>query len=111
MAHKPTPWFYWRDQSLFVHVYLQPRASHDQVVGVMTCPGHSQNQEECLKIRLTAPPLEGRANQHLIKFLARRFKVPEQRVIMTHGEQSRKKWLRIDNPTDLSMLNENSSSQ
>lgn len=95
-------WFYWRDESLFLHVYLQPRASADKIVGP---------HGDCLKIRLTAPPIDGRANQYLIKFLARCFKVPEQRVIITCGELSRKKWVRIDKPSDLSVLNENSASE
>lgn len=98
---KPTPWFYWRDQILFIQVYLQPRASSDQIVGL---------HGDCLKIRLTAPPLEGRANKYLIKFLARCFKVPEQQVTILRGEHSRKKWVQITAPIDLSILHEGSSS-
>lgn len=99
---KKIEWFYWRDESLFLHIYLQPRASSDKVIGI---------HDDCLKIRLTAPPIEGRANAYLIKFLAKCFKVPEQRVNITQGEQSRKKWVRIDSPVNLSILNENSISK
>lgn len=70
---------------------------------------------DCLKIRITTPPIEGRANQHLIKLLASYFKVPREQVIISQGENSRKKWLIIDHPNDLSILepyfNEDSSSQ
>ena len=89
-------WFYWREKSLFLHIYLQPRASADKIVGL---------HGDCLKIRLTAPPLEGRANKYLLKFLATCFRVPEQQVTLIQGEQSRKKWVRIDSPNDLSMIN------
>ncbi len=92
---KQASWYYWRDKSLFLHIYLQPRASSDQIIGL---------HDDCLKIRLTAPPLEGRANKYLLKFLARCFKVPEQRIIITQGEHSRKKWVCIESPVDLSML-------
>lgn len=94
---KPAGWFYWKETTLFLRIYLQPRASADSIVG---------QHGDCLKIRLTAPPLEGRANQHLIKFLARCFKVPEQRVIIIRGEQSRNKLVKIDTPKDVSLLNE-----
>lgn len=111
LALEPSPWYYWRDKLLFIHVFLQPKASHDQIVGVMTCPGVSTQEERCLKVRITAPPIEGRANKHLLKFLAQLFKVPTQRVSLTHGEQGRKKWVCIDTPTDLSILNAHSASQ
>jgi uncharacterized protein (TIGR00251 family) len=88
-------WFYWQDSTLFIHVYLQPKASHNQVVGV---------HADCLKIRLTDPPIEGRANLGLIAFLAAQFRVAKQKVTITAGEQSRKKWIRIDSPVDLSIL-------
>lgn len=99
---KQQSWFYWRDNALFIHVYLQPRASADKIVGT---------HADCLKIRLTAPPLEGRANKYLIKFLARTFKVTEAQVTITKGELSRKKWVRITTPNDVSILNESGLSQ
>lgn len=92
---KKAEWFYWRDKSLFLHVYLQPRASADNIVGV---------HDDCLKIRLTAPPLEGRANKYLIKFLASCFKVTEKQISITTGTLSRKKWVKIDEPKDISCL-------
>ncbi|WP_148337454.1 DUF167 family protein [Aquicella siphonis] len=111
MAAEASPWHYWRGSSLFIHVFIQPRASRDQITGLMTCPGPAGTEENCLKVRITAPPLEGRANKYLIKFLARCFKVPVQQVIILQGEHGRKKWVRIDTPTDLSMLNESRFSE
>ncbi len=88
-------WFYWRDDSLFIHVYLQPRASADQIVGI---------HADCLKIRLTAPPLEGRANKQLIKFLAQQFNVTLKQVTIIQGEQNRKKWVKIEPPINAKIL-------
>lgn len=96
------PWFYWREKTLFVHVYLQPRASKDEIVGV---------HDDCLKIRLTAPPLEGRANKYLTKFLARCFHVSEASVTIKQGEHSRKKWVQIENPVEVGILNESRFSE
>jgi uncharacterized protein (TIGR00251 family) len=93
---QPT-WYYWRESSLFIHVFLQPRASSDQIVGI---------HADCLKIRLTAPPLEGRANKQLLAFLAQVFRVPIKQVTLIKGEQSRKKWVKITNPVELGVLGE-----
>lgn len=91
-------WFYWKDYSLFLHIQLQSRAHRDEIVGL---------QNNNLKIRITAPPIEGRANNHLIKFLAQCFKVTQQQVIIVKGEQSKIKLIRIDSPNDVSIINEN----
>ena len=103
---KENTWFFWQARKLHLHIYLQPRASSDAIVGI---------HGDCLKIRITAMPTENRANQHLVKLLAAYFKVPRERVIISQGEHNRKKWLIIDNPNDLNMLepyfNENSASQ
>ncbi len=55
----------------------------------------------CLKVRLTAPPVEGKANEHLIAYLARLFGVPKNRVILERGGASRHKQLRILSPQKL----------
>ena len=44
-----------------------------------------------MKIRLTAPPVEGQANSQLIEFLAKQFKVPKSQVQLLSGEQARQK--------------------
>ena len=95
---KKQPWFYWRDKALFIHVYLQPRASKDKIIGL---------HDDCLKISLTTPPVEGRANQHLLAFIAESFAVPKQRVTLVQGETGRKKWVKIMEPKDLQLLENN----
>lgn len=71
-------------------VHLQPRASRDEIVG---------EYQECLKIRLTAPPVDNRANQALRKLLASRLKVPLAAVRIASGEHSRTKRVEINGVT------------
>lgn len=102
MPNRKAAWFYWQQTSLYIHIYLQPGASTDKIVGL---------HDDCLKIRLTAPPTEGRANKYLVTFLAHCFDVSEQQVTITAGQQSRKKWVKITKPHNLSILDESSHSQ
>ncbi|MHB1948875.1 MAG: DUF167 family protein [Gammaproteobacteria bacterium] len=88
-------WYQWQENNLFLHVQLQPRASRDEIVGP---------HGEYLKIRITTPPLEGRANKHLIKFLANSFGVSQQQVSIEKGEQSRIKLIKIIAPKNLECI-------
>lgn len=92
MSFAPRPWLQWQDGDLILQVQIQPRASKDEIAGA---------QGERLKIRITAPPVDGQANQHLIRYLAKTFKVPKSRVIIESGENSRLKRIRIENPQKL----------
>lgn len=51
-----------------------------------------------LKVRLQAPPIDGKANAALRAFLATAFDVPLSRVTIVRGETSRDKVVRIDAP-------------
>lgn len=70
---------------------MQPRASCDEIV--------APRDDGCLKVRITAPPLENRANQHLIRFLAKSFGVAKGRVSLLRGGRGREKQFAIDAPT------------
>ncbi len=65
-----------------IQVHLQPRASRNEVVGVV---------EQGLKIRLNAPPVDDRANRQLVDFLAKTLDVPRRDVVLLHGQKSRSK--------------------
>ncbi|MCK4587889.1 MAG: YggU family protein [Gammaproteobacteria bacterium] len=54
-----------------------------------------------LKIRITAPPVDGKANSHLIKYLAKTFGVAKTRVKLVSGDNNRNKRLRIHSPNNL----------
>ncbi len=71
---------------LILDLHVQPRAAKDEIVGY-----HGDR----LKVRITAPPVDGRANQHLIAFLAAVFQVPKRDVELLSGESGRNKRVRI----------------
>lgn len=85
-------WFRRDGADLILQVQVQPRASADAVAGVMG---------DHLKIRLTAPPVEGRANDQLIAYLAKLFGVPSRDIILERGKTSKRKVLRIRSPKKL----------
>ena len=85
----PQPWCRWDGDDLWLAVHVQPRARRDEIVGA-----HGDR----LKIRITAPPIEGQANAHLIRFLAECFGVPAGAVELTAGTSGRDKRLRIRKP-------------
>ncbi len=64
------------------YVQVQPRASHDAIAG---------EYADALKIRLTAPPVDDRANEALTRLLAERLNVPVAAVRIVSGEKSRRK--------------------
>ena len=74
---------------LILTLRIQPKASRDEV-----CGAHG----DAIKIRITAPPVEGKANAHLIKLLAKLFKVPKGQVTLVSGETGRDKLVRIHAP-------------
>jgi uncharacterized protein len=82
-------WFHWDGEDLILQVKLQPRASRDEFAGVV---------DERLKVRVTAAPVDGQANDHLINFLARQFGTPKARITLVQGHKSKTKILRIQAP-------------
>lgn len=85
--------YHWEaDDSLVLRVFLQPAASQNKVVGV---------HANALKIRLTAAPVAGEANKHLIKYLAKMFAVPQKQVELQKGHSNRSKIIRISQPGTL----------
>ncbi len=81
---------FWNGQDLELKVRIQPKACRDEIVGP---------QKGEIKIRITAPPVEGKANAHLIRFLAKQFDIPPSRVTLLNGEKGRSKRLRIEAPS------------
>jgi uncharacterized protein (TIGR00251 family) len=82
----------WHNDQLTLFCHLQPKASKDEFAG-----GHGER----LKIRITAPPVDGKANQQLIAFIAKQFGVSKSAVAITHGETGRQKTLIISQPSRL----------
>ncbi len=79
-------------EDLILRLYLQPKASRDQIVGL-----HGDE----LKIAITAPPIDGKANSHLTKYLAKQFKVAKGHIEIEKGELSRHKQIRVCSPSQI----------
>lgn len=74
---------------LQLRIVLQPKASRDQIIGL-----HGDE----LKIAITAPPIDGKANAHLIKYLSKAFKIPKSQIQLQKGELSRHKQVLLPEP-------------
>jgi uncharacterized protein (TIGR00251 family) len=70
-----------------IAIRLQPRASRDELVGV---------RDGVLLARVSAPPVDGRANRALCRLLARLAGVAPSRVTVVRGERSRDKLIRVE---------------
>ncbi len=67
---------------LLLSLYVQPRSSRNTIAGL---------HGDSLKLRLTTPPVDGRANKAVIAFLAKLLKIPKSAVMIKSGLQSRSK--------------------
>jgi uncharacterized protein (TIGR00251 family) len=75
-----------RGDAVSFEVRVAPRASRNALRGVT---------EGALKVALTAPPVEGAANAALCDFLAQLLKISRRSVEISHGQQSRRKTVRV----------------
>ncbi|EGR1139958.1 DUF167 family protein YggU [Vibrio cholerae] len=83
----------WREgDDLLLRLYIQPKASRDSIVGL-----HGEE----LKVAITAPPIDGKANAHLSKYLAKLCKVAKCSVVIEKGELGRHKQVRILQPSQI----------
>lgn len=85
-------WYRWQGDELFLTLRIQPRASRDEIVGPYG---------DSLKVRITAPPVDGKANAHLVRFLAAAFQVAPGAVRLLGGETGRDKRVAISRPHHL----------
>ena len=79
-----------RENAVTFLVRVQPRASRDEIVG---------EHQDALKVRLSAPPVDDRANRALRELLAARLKVPRTAVRIASGEHSRTKRVEVHGVT------------
>ncbi len=83
------PWCRWQDRDLILQAQIQPRARRDEFADIVG---------DRLKIRITASPVDGRANAHLIAFLAKQFGVAKSAVTLLQGERGKTKAIRVQSP-------------
>ena len=79
-------------------LYIQPKASRDAWVELYG---------DEIKVAITAPPVDGKANAHLQKFLAKSFAVAKSQVVIEKGETGRHKTVLIIAPKQLPPLVKN----
>lgn len=82
-------WHEWDQDDLILRLRIQPKASRDAFVAPYG---------DAYKITLTAPPQDGKANKHLISFLAKKFSLPKSSVTLVTGAKSRSKTIRLQSP-------------
>ena len=75
-------WYHHDNNVVTINVYIQPGAKYTKIMGI---------QGGALKIRLASPPIDGRANKELLKYIATLFDVTMRQVKIKHGEKSRNK--------------------
>jgi len=82
-------WFSHDERDLLLWIKVQPKSCRDEFAGLLG---------DALKIRITAPPVDGKDNKYLKAWLARQFDVAVTAVILQHGQKQRRKLFRIVSP-------------
>ncbi|EYC52399.1 hypothetical protein AZ34_15975 [Hylemonella gracilis str. Niagara R] len=75
-----------KDGSVLVDIHVMPNASSTQIQGLF---------DGALKVRLRAPPVDGKANAALQVWLAKTLDIPNSSVTLQHGASARRKQLRV----------------
>ncbi len=83
-------WIQETSEGVILKVTVQPRGSRNEIAGL---------QGDALKIKLTAPPVEGAANKLCVEFLAKALKVRKSDVEIIHGQKSRSKKVLVRSTT------------
>ena len=79
-------------EGILLKVYLQPKASKNEIVG---------SYRDGIKVKVTAPPIEGKANEALIRFLAKELGISPSSIEIVKGHHSREKTLKISGSVNL----------
>jgi uncharacterized protein (TIGR00251 family) len=69
-----------------IDVLIQPRSSRDEIVGM---------HDGRLKIKISAPPVDGKANERLTEVLSKAFRVPKSSIEIIRGKSSKLKTVRF----------------
>jgi uncharacterized protein (TIGR00251 family) len=82
---------------MLLRVKVTPNASRSEILGWEEDPRTGPH----LRVRLQAPPVDGKANKALILFLAAELGVPKSRITLTKGHSSRLKTLELPDGTKI----------
>lgn len=74
-----------KEEGIIVKLRISPNASKNEII----------RTEEGVKVKITAQPVDGKANKCLIEFLAKNFKIQKSSIEILRGETSKEKTLLI----------------
>lgn len=74
-------------KGMVINIKVEPRSSKSGIAGYY---------RDGLKVKLTSPPLEGKANKELVEVLAREFKISKKDIEIIRGEKSKNKVVRLN---------------
>lgn len=85
------------DTGIIINIKISPNSKKNEII----------NEGEIIKIKITAQPIDGKANKALIEFLSKEFKIPKTSIKILKGETSKDKTIlfETDNPEKLQLLN------
>jgi uncharacterized protein (TIGR00251 family) len=75
-----------KDGTVVLRLHVQPRASRNELAGF---------HDDALKLRLTTPPVDGKANRAVLAFLAKLLGLPKSSLSLVSGQKSRTKHVAI----------------
>jgi uncharacterized protein (TIGR00251 family) len=78
-------------EEITIKVYLQPKSSKNEIIGPY---------RDGIKVKVTTPPVEGKANEALIRFLSKELGVSPSSIEILKGNHSREKTLRVSGISD-----------
>lgn len=90
-------WITETKDGVILNIHATPRASRNQIQG---------EHGDALKIRLNAPPVDGKANEALIDFLSEVLDIPQRQLTLLSGQASRKKRVAVRDTTAKQILEE-----
>lgn len=85
-----------REDGIIVKLKISPNASKNEII----------KTDDVVKVKITAQPVEGKANKALIEFLSKHFKIPKSSIEILRGETSKEKTLliKISDDDKISMI-------
>ena len=83
-------WLTEKEDRVILSVRVVPRATKDGIAGLLGT--------EALKVRIQAPPVEGKANAYLVRYLSKHWKISRGSITILSGETGRNKRIEIANP-------------
>lgn len=85
-------YYRWEKEALYLDCSIQTKSSEDRIVGPIG---------EYLKIRISAAPVDGKANKHLVRYLAKLFHTKQAAITIVSGQTGRHKRLCISKPLSI----------